>query len=89
MAKQKQIQTRKETLSVSISPYLKAKLNEMVESGDFANVSEIVNLALAEFIGKYEAKGKLKPKTAEKPPKTAEERTKNATLVSKKEVEVD
>ncbi|RLI74894.1 hypothetical protein DRP04_14095, partial [Archaeoglobales archaeon] len=65
-----------------------------VESGDFANASEIVNLALAEFIGKYEAQGKLssKPKTAktaEKPPKSAEERTKNATLVSKKEVDVD
>ncbi|RLI75449.1 hypothetical protein DRP05_14835 [Archaeoglobales archaeon] len=53
--------TKKERLSISISPYLKKKLKEMEESGEFANVSEIVNLAIAEFIGKYEA-GKLKPR---------------------------
>jgi len=78
MARQKSrldIKTKKETLSISISPYLKAKLTKMVESGEFANVSEIVNLAIAEFIGKYEAQGKVtpKPKTAEKQLKSAEE----------------
>ncbi|AGK61470.1 hypothetical protein Asulf_01487 [Archaeoglobus sulfaticallidus PM70-1] len=54
--------TKKERLSISISPYLKKKLKEMEKSGEFANISEIVNLAIAEFIGKYEAQGKLKPR---------------------------
>jgi len=54
--------TKKERLSISISPYLKKKLKEMEKSRDFANISEIVNLAIAEFIGKYEAQGKLKPR---------------------------
>jgi len=52
-----------------ISPYVQRLLDELKETGDFTSESEIIRIAVINLYKDYEAKGKLKPKTA----KTAEE----------------
>lgn len=79
-------QGKKLKISVSISKYLKEEMDALVEAGEFSSVSEIISLAVTKFLTELEAKGKLKPK---KPPEKAEERIKNATLISQKDVDVD
>ncbi len=69
---------------IIISPYIQQLLDELVKTGDFTSESEIIRTAVINLYKDYEAKGKLK-----KPPESAEERIKNATLVEEREVEVD
>ncbi|RLI81503.1 hypothetical protein DRP04_05945 [Archaeoglobales archaeon] len=75
-------QGKKLKISVSISKYLKEEMDALVEAGEFSSVSEIISLAVTKFLTELEAKGKLKSKKAE-------ERIKNATLISQKEVDVE
>lgn len=49
-----EIQYKKEKISLTISPYLKKRVNELVDSGDFSSASDLVSTALAEFIGKHD-----------------------------------
>ncbi len=78
------IRTKKDTISVSIPPYLKAKLKELVDSGEFSSVSELITIAISEFIGKYESR-----KAEQKPPEDAQERIKNAVLLEERRGEVE
>ncbi|WP_048181329.1 ribbon-helix-helix domain-containing protein [Methanosarcina sp. MTP4] len=48
------IQYKKEKISSTISPYLKNRIDEFVDSGEFSSVSDFVNTAIAEFIAKYD-----------------------------------
>lgn len=43
----------KESIHVTVSPYLKKQADQLVESEDFSSMSDLVSIALAEFIGKY------------------------------------
>lgn len=47
------VKRNKPLLTVSVSPYLKEQANELVSSGKFGSMSDLVSIALAEFIGKY------------------------------------
>lgn len=47
------VKRNKPLLTVSVSPYLKEQAEELVLSKKFGSMSDLVSIALAEFIGKY------------------------------------
>jgi len=47
-------------VSVSLSKYLKDKMDELVDRGEFASVSEIVSIAVTRFLVEYEREKKAK-----------------------------
>jgi Arc/MetJ-type ribon-helix-helix transcriptional regulator len=47
------IRKKKENITVTVSPYLKKQLDEMVESGDFSSMSDLAMMAFSEFVTKY------------------------------------
>ena len=49
--------------------YTRSILEELMATGDFKSISQLLQIAVINLYKDYEAKGKLKPKTA----KTAEE----------------
>jgi len=55
---------KKEQLNVSVSPWIKKKLKELAETKDFASVSDVVNLAIMDFIVRHEQSAELKKRTA-------------------------
>ena len=69
---------------IIISPYIQKLLDELIETGDFTSESEIIRTAVINLYKDYEAKGKLR-----KPPESAEERIKNATLIEENEIEFE
>ena len=84
MTKQKAEEVRKSIqLNITMSPILKQELQELVERGYFANVSDAARYAIHEMLARFRAEGKLKP------PEKAEERIKKATLAESKDVEID
>lgn len=42
------------TISITVSPYIKKRADELVESKQFSSVSDLVNIALTEFITKLD-----------------------------------
>lgn len=48
------IRKRKETLNVTISPYLKKKIEVLVETDEFSSASDLATTALTEFLAKHE-----------------------------------
>ncbi|WP_091689704.1 hypothetical protein [Methanococcoides vulcani] len=47
------IKYKKESIHATVSPYVKKKAEELVATEEFSSMSDLVNIALAEFIGKY------------------------------------
>lgn len=45
---------KKMKLSATISPYLKKRVDELVESGVFVSASEFTGISFAEFLGRYD-----------------------------------
>lgn len=43
----------KPMISASVSPYLKEEAEKLVKMGKFGSTSDLVSIALAEFIGRY------------------------------------
>ncbi len=50
----------KETINATVPPYIKRRAEELVESGDFTSISDVVTTALSEFFVNYEARKKAK-----------------------------
>ena len=48
--------TKKMVVSVSMSPYLKRKLEEIAEREGFTGLSDVVSYALSEFVSRHERK---------------------------------
>lgn len=46
----------KETISATVSPYLKARVEEIVETGEFSSTSDFVSIAIMDFIKKPDAR---------------------------------
>ena len=46
-------QRNKATICATVSPWLKTRLEQMVNSGEFSSLSEIVSLACHEFMIRY------------------------------------
>ena len=47
------IHYKKESIHATVSPYIKKQAEELVSTGDFSSMSDLVSVALAEFIGRY------------------------------------
>lgn len=56
MAAESKAVRKKNTICATVSPYLKRKVDELVERGEFSSMSDLVSQSLAEFISKYESK---------------------------------
>lgn len=50
------IQKRKVNVTVTISPYLKKQLDEMVDSEEFSSLSDLATMAFTEFVTIYNLK---------------------------------
>ncbi|WP_292461740.1 hypothetical protein [Methanolobus sp.] len=59
------IQYKKESIHATVSPYIKKQAEELVDTGDFSSMSDLVSVALAEFIGHYKREQKEKDMEAE------------------------
>jgi Arc/MetJ-type ribon-helix-helix transcriptional regulator len=55
----------KEKINITISPYLKKQADALVDSDEFSSMSDLVSIALAEFIGKYTRDQKEKEQECE------------------------
>lgn len=58
-------------------------LEELMSTGDFKSISQLLQIAVINLYKDYEAKGKLRP------PEDARERIKKAKLVEERDVETD
>lgn len=47
-------------ISVSISKYLKERIDDLIEKGEFSNVSEVINIAVARFLVELEKEKEIK-----------------------------
>ena len=46
----------KETICATVSPYLKKQVDILVEAKEFSSRSDLVNIALTEFLTNYESR---------------------------------
>lgn len=46
---------KKETICATVSPYTKKQVDMLVESGEFSSMSDLVSVAITEFLTKYNA----------------------------------
>ncbi|ADB58573.1 hypothetical protein [Archaeoglobus profundus] len=84
MGKQKQkFEIKGDRAQLWLDGYTKSILEELMATGDFKSISQLLQIAVINLYKDYEAKGKLKPK---KPPENAQERTENAVLANEKEI---
>ncbi|ADI73568.1 hypothetical protein Metev_0662 [Methanohalobium evestigatum Z-7303] len=49
---------KKNTICATVSPYVKKRVDDLVNSNDFSSMSDLVSQALSEFIANYEKKDK-------------------------------
>lgn len=54
MVKELKPQEGKVTLDIEISSCIKDRLDDIIETGDFTNVSDLINYAILHFIPDYE-----------------------------------
>lgn len=54
------IKQKKESIHATVSPYIKRQAEELVAKEEFSSMSDLVSIALAEFIGKYNREEKEK-----------------------------
>ena len=66
------IQYKKESIHATVSPYIKKQAEELVATGDFSSMSDLVSIALAEFIGRYNREQKEKEAALSSQPITIE-----------------
>ncbi len=64
-------QRNKATICATVSPWLKTRLEQMVDGKEFSSMSDIVSLACHEFMIRYFSdRESMKPKVAEESTKT-------------------
>lgn len=62
----------KESIHATVSPYLKKQADELVATEEFSSMSDLVSIALAEFIGRYNREQKENLVKQEEPVVVAE-----------------
>ena len=67
-----------------VDPPTVDKINDLLATGDFKGLSDLIRKAVEFLHRHYELEGKLK-----KPPESAEERIKKAQLIEEREGETD
>ena len=61
------VKRNKYTISATVSPYLKEQVEELVASGKFSSISDVVSIAISEFVGAYKRDQLEKEKSAAAP----------------------
>jgi len=84
MKEKQKFEIKGDRASLWLDGYTKAILEELMATGDFKSISQLLQIAVINLYKDYEAKGKLK-----RPPEDAQERIKNAKLVEERDVEID
>jgi two-component system, sensor histidine kinase PdtaS len=56
------IRKKKTQINATVSPYIKQRCVEISETADFASLSDVVSVALSEFIGKYDERENVRKK---------------------------
>jgi hypothetical protein len=51
---------KKVNIRATVSPYLSKKMNRLVENEDFGSVSDVISVAVTEFLVKYQNKEEVK-----------------------------
>lgn len=51
---------KKESIHATVSPYIKRQAEDLLATEDFSSMSDLVSIALAEFIGAYNRRQKEK-----------------------------
>jgi Arc/MetJ-type ribon-helix-helix transcriptional regulator len=59
------IKQKKDSIHATVSPYIKKQAEALVETEEFSSMSDLVSIALAEFIGKYTRDQKEKEQECE------------------------
>ncbi|KUJ92943.1 MAG: hypothetical protein XD40_1868 [Archaeoglobus fulgidus] len=81
MVKQKQkIEIKGDRAQLWLDGYTRAILEELMATGDFKSISQLLQIAVINLYKDYEAKGKLR-----RPPEDAEERSRNAQLAEERD----
>lgn len=55
----------KDTVTISITPYLKKRAQELADLGEFSSISDVFTIALAEFLTNYESRKKAQIQKSE------------------------
>lgn len=50
------IQYKKEKINATVSPYLKKRIDELVEKNEFSSISDFVSIASAYFLSDYDSR---------------------------------
>jgi len=83
MKEKQKFEIKGDRASLWLDGYTKAALEELMATGDFKSISQLLQIAVINLYKDYEAKGKLRRQVS------AEERIKNAKLIEEKHVEID
>jgi hypothetical protein len=68
--KKKEVPRNKATICATVSPWLKTRLEAMVDGTEFSSMSDLVSLACHEFMIRYFSERESKPAVAEESTKT-------------------
>lgn len=78
------IEIKSDRAQLVLDGYTRRILEELMATGDFKSISQLLQIAVINLYKEYEAKGRLR-----RPPDSAEKRIKNAKLVGERDVEID
>jgi Arc/MetJ-type ribon-helix-helix transcriptional regulator len=78
---------KKETICATVSPYTKKKVDELVESGEFSSMSDLVSVAITEFLTKYLAEKQQSGRIVHESQKEENEKIRTKIQTIKKEDE--
>ena len=84
MRQKQKFEIKSNRAQLVLDGYTKSILEELMATGDFKSISQLLQIAVINLYKDYEARGKLK-----RPPEDAQERIKNAKLVEERDVEID
>ncbi|MBE8539457.1 hypothetical protein [Geoglobus acetivorans] len=84
MRQKQKYEIRGDRAQLVLDGYTRAILEELMSTGDFKSISQLLQIAVINLYKDYEAKGKLR-----RPPDDAQERTRNAQMVEEREGEVE
>jgi Arc/MetJ-type ribon-helix-helix transcriptional regulator len=76
-----EIKYKKEKVTATVSPYIRKRIDMFVAAEEFSSVSDFVNTALAEFIGKLDYQKKLEALAKDTPPDNADDDKRLITLI--------
>ena len=85
MRQRQKFEIKSDRAQLVLDGYTKSIIEELMSTGDFKSISQLLQIAVINLYKDYEAKGKLKKRQFE----DAQEKIKHAQLVEEREGEAD